>query len=43
MSRQEVRISYIGENAVIHYVIENDWKSVAKLPAKVCFHCCSDD
>jgi len=27
---------------VTRYVLENDWKSVAKLPAMVRFHC-SDD
>ena len=27
----------------IRYELENDWKSVAKLLAKVRFHCCLDD
>ena len=39
----EVQIRYSGESTGIRYVLENVWKSVAKLPAKVRFHCCLDD
>ena len=34
----EVRMRYSGGSAGIRYILENDWKSVAKLTAKVRFH-----
>ena len=39
----EVRIRYSGGSAGIRYALENDWKSMAKLPVKVRFHCRLDD
>ena len=39
----EVGKRYSGQSASTHYALENDWKSVAKFQAKVCFHCCLDD
>ena len=33
----EVRISYIGENAVTRYVLENDWKSLANFQRRYVF------
>ena len=39
----EVQIKYSGESPGTHYVVENDWKSVAELPGKGVYALFLDD